>query len=54
MGLDAMRIESQLVARQEARTQKDWAESDRIRDTLAQLGVVVMDTSEGVSWKLSL
>jgi cysteinyl-tRNA synthetase len=42
MGLDASEIEGQLLARQEARTQKEWAESDRIRDSLAQQGVVVM------------
>jgi cysteinyl-tRNA synthetase len=54
MGLDASEIEGQLLARQEARTQKEWAESDRIRDSLAQQGVVVMDTPQGVSWKLSL
>ncbi|MCW2973423.1 MAG: cysteine--tRNA ligase [Thermoleophilia bacterium] len=30
-----------------ARTKKDWAESDRLRDELIALGYVVRDTSEG-------
>ncbi|MBC7460664.1 MAG: cysteine--tRNA ligase [Thermoleophilia bacterium] len=30
-----------------ARTKKDWAESDRLRDELVALGYVVRDTSEG-------
>ena len=54
MGLNANAIEQQLQAREEARTQKNWAESDRIRDALAEQGVVVMDTPEGVAWKLIL
>ena len=54
MGLDASVIEQQLLAREEARTQKNWSESDRIRDTLAEQGVIVMDTPQGVAWKLVL
>ena len=33
--------------RQQARADKEWAESDRIRDELAGLGWVVKDTPEG-------
>ena len=36
-----------LEARTVARTEKDWAESDRIRDALASLGWTVKDTPEG-------
>ncbi|MBT8043045.1 MAG: hypothetical protein KJN98_07725, partial [Pontiella sp.] len=36
-----------LEARTEARTEKNWAESDRIRDRLAELGWTVKDTPEG-------
>lgn len=36
-----------LEARTVARTDKDWAESDRIRDALAELGWTVKDTPEG-------
>ncbi len=36
-----------LEARTVARTEKNWAESDRIRDRLAELGWTVKDTPEG-------
>ncbi len=37
--------------REDARKRKDFATADRIRDVLAQLGVVLEDTREGVRWK---
>ncbi len=36
-----------LEARAVARAEKNWAESDRIRDALAELGWTVKDTPEG-------
>jgi cysteinyl-tRNA synthetase len=36
-----------IEAREVARTTKDWAESDRVRDELAALGVTVVDTPDG-------
>jgi cysteinyl-tRNA synthetase len=41
-----------LDLRGEARTNKDWATSDRLRDALAQAGVVIKDTKEGSTWEL--
>ncbi len=41
-----------LDLRREARTNKDWATSDRLRDALAQAGVIIKDTKEGVAWEL--
>ena len=37
--------------RQEARTRRDFAASDAIRDRLAELGLVLEDTPDGVRWK---
>ncbi len=54
MGLSIASIENQLQARQQARAQREWSEADRIRSELEAQGVVVMDTQEGVSWKLIL
>jgi cysteinyl-tRNA synthetase len=34
-------------ARQEARNQKDWAKSDRLRDQILALGWQVKDTPDG-------
>jgi cysteinyl-tRNA synthetase len=39
-----------LEARERARAEKDWAESDRLRDELAALGVRVTDTPDGQAW----
>jgi cysteinyl-tRNA synthetase len=40
-------VKDLLEARSVARTEKNWAESDRIRDALAELGWTVKDTPEG-------
>lgn len=37
--------------RAEARTNKDWATSDQIRDQLKALGVVLEDRADGTIWK---
>ena len=40
-------INELVLKRQEVRNNKDWAESDRIRDELKKLGYVIEDTKEG-------
>jgi cysteinyl-tRNA synthetase len=47
------RIESLVYLRQEARRQRDFKEADRLRDELSRLGVVLEDTRDGTSWKLT-
>lgn len=42
-----------LDARAAARSAKDWAESDRLRDELAGLGVQVKDTAEGQRYEVN-
>ena len=42
-----------LEARKKAREEKNWAESDRIRDTLASFGITVKDTKDGATWTLN-
>jgi len=39
-----------LDERQAARASRDWAKSDRLRDSLHELGVEVSDTPEGTTW----
>ena len=41
-----------LESRKKAREEKNWAESDRIRDLLASYGITVKDTKEGATWNL--
>ncbi len=54
MGLSAEQVEGLIAQRTQARADKDWALSDQLRDELDTLGVVIMDTSEGVQWRLKL
>ena len=46
-------VDALLLARTKARTEKDWGKADEIRDTLQQMGVVVVDTAEGPTWDLA-
>jgi cysteinyl-tRNA synthetase len=39
-----------VAAREQARNVKDWAESDRLRDELANQGLAVRDTAQGAIW----
>lgn len=39
--------------RSQAKSAKDWTTSDRIRDALADAGIEVKDTKDGVTWKLT-
>ncbi len=48
--LDA-EIEALVEERQEARRQRNFARSDEIRDLLAEKGIVLEDTKDGVRWK---
>jgi cysteinyl-tRNA synthetase len=36
--------------RTEARASKDWSTSDKIRDGLATIGIVIEDGADGVAW----
>lgn len=48
--LDA-EIESLIEERQEARRNRNFARSDEIRDLLAEKGIILEDTKDGVRWK---
>ena len=44
-------LELLLEVRQDARNQKDWDTSDKIRDRLKELNIEIKDTREGSTWK---
>lgn len=43
-------IDELIQVRQKARAEKNWAESDRIRDLLKNQGITLEDTPQGVKW----
>lgn len=57
-GSSAMRpfeeaVDLLLEIRGNAKANKDWTTSDRIRNRLAEIGFVIKDTKDGVEWTLS-
>lgn len=48
---ESERIEQMIAARNAARAEKNWAEADRIRDTLLADSIVLEDGAEGTRWK---
>ena len=50
--LDAV-IAAELVARQAARTARDFTTADAIRDRLAAAGIAIEDTPSGARWSLA-
>ncbi|MEH6445404.1 MAG: cysteine--tRNA ligase [Oceanospirillaceae bacterium] len=48
--ITAAQIDALIADRKAARANKDFAESDRIRDELLSQGIVLKDTREGTSW----
>jgi len=53
LALPAEEIESRITARNAARKAKNFAESDRIRDELAKMGVVLKDSKDGTTWEVA-
>ena len=51
--VDAAAIDALIRARLQARADKNWAESDRIRDELTAMGVVLEDGKGGTTWRLA-
>jgi cysteinyl-tRNA synthetase len=51
--LDSTEIERLVSARNAARKAKDFKESDRIRDELAAMGVVLKDSKDGTTWEIA-
>lgn len=47
---DDTEIEKMIAERDAARKNKDWAESDRLRDELQARGIVIEDTPQGTRW----
>jgi cysteinyl-tRNA synthetase len=53
LAVDEKNIEGLIDARNAARKAKNFKESDRIRDELAKMGVVLKDTKDGTTWEIA-
>jgi len=51
--VEIKRIEGLVANRNAARKAENFAESDRIRDELAAMGVAVKDTKDGTTWEIA-
>jgi cysteinyl-tRNA synthetase len=51
--IDEAKVVNLIAARTEARKGKDFKESDRIRDELAKMGVVLKDSKDGTTWDIA-
>jgi cysteinyl-tRNA synthetase len=52
-GISDEDIEGLIKQRNSARANKDWAESDRVRDLLADSGIILEDSATGTIWRRS-
>ena len=46
-------VEALIANRAAARARRDFKESDRIRDELAAMGVVLKDSKDGTTWEIA-
>jgi cysteinyl-tRNA synthetase len=53
VSIDETKIVNLIEARAAARAARDFKESDRIRDELAAMGVVLKDSKDGTTWEIA-
>ena len=53
VAVDEAKVAKLIATRNAARRVKDFQESDRIRDELAKMGVVLKDTKDGTTWEIA-
>ncbi len=53
IAVDEIHVANLIDARNAARKMKNFEESDRIRDELAKMGVVLKDTKDGTTWEIA-
>ncbi len=51
-GIDAAGVEEKIAARTAARSAKDFGRADALRDELVALGVELLDSADGTSWRV--
>ena len=51
-GISEEWVDEQIAARAAAKSDKNWAEADRIRDELLEKGIVIKDSKSGATWEI--
>ncbi|MBT8493218.1 MAG: cysteine--tRNA ligase [Deltaproteobacteria bacterium] len=54
MGVSREQVDALIAERSQARADKNWQRADEIRDELISKSIEVMDTPEGVQWRVKL
>ena len=54
MGIARADIDQLIADRTSARAEKNWGRADEIRDELQAKSIEVMDTPQGVQWRVKL
>ena len=49
--IDVSRVEALIADRNRARSERDWARADALRDELAAMGVQIQDGPDGTEWR---
>ncbi len=52
-GIDPAKVEAHIAARNDARKAKDFKRGDELRNELKAMGVEIMDTAAGTTWKVA-
>jgi cysteinyl-tRNA synthetase len=52
LGIEESKIESLIADRKTARDAKDWARGDELRKELTDMGIELMDSTEGTRWTI--
>ena len=47
----AAKVNELIAKRAEAKKAKDFAQADKIRDELKEMGIIIKDTAQGVVWE---
>ena len=53
IAVDENKVTTLIAARNAARQARNFKESDRLRDELAKMGVIVKDSKDGTTWEIA-
>ncbi len=51
-GIDEDEVNRLITERKEARDNKNWSKADEIRDKLSDMGIEILDSKSGTTWRV--